>query len=217
MPSKYQKMVLLFSLGIMLIGFCTFSIVSPGFSLSFASRPLDDKNVSKGASFGAVRTVEGKTETETQTELENLVGRYFAAKQQVDMDAIETCVSDVKQVEEKKLLAESEYVESYENIQCKVLDASKEGAYRVYVYYEVKIYDIDTLLPSLTALYVTMDENDTFQIYLGTLGSEEQQCVDELDESDQVKELITTVQNRLSDVLSSDSEAQDFFEMLESV
>lgn len=217
MPSKYQKMVILFSLGIMLIGFCTFSIVSPDFSMSFASRPSDDGRISRGASFGAVRTVEGKTKTEIQTELEELVRRYFTAKQQVDMDAIAQCVSDVKQVEEKKLLAESEYVESYEDIQCKVLDASEEGTYRVYVYYEVKIYDIDSLLPSLTALYVKMDENGSFQIYLGTLESDEQKFVDKLDESDQVGELITTVQNRLSEVLSSDSEAREFYEMLESV
>lgn len=217
MPLKYKKLVVLFSLGIMLIGLGTFSLISPDFHWSFASGSSPNKKPSEASTFGAIQSVDGKTTADIQTELETLVNRYFTAKQQVDMDTIGQCVSDVTHVDEKKLLAESEYVEAYENIQCLVLDGYKKGSYLVYVYYEMKIYDIDTLMPSLNALYITMNENNSFQIYLGTLESEEQKYIDEQHQSKRVKDLIATVQNKLADVTSSDSKARDFYEMLESV
>lgn len=215
MPLKYKKLVVLFSLGIMLIGLGTFSMLSPNFRFSFGSSK--DNNLSEAATFGAIKPIDGKSKADIQSEIEDLITGYFLAKQQVDMDAIGQCVSDVSYIDEKKLLADSEYIEEYKNIQCMILDGAKEGAYRVYVYYEVKIYDIDTLVPALNVLYVTMDEDKQFRIYFGTLDSEEQKCLNELDQSEEVKDLVATVQNRFENVVSSDSKVREFYEMLESV
>lgn len=209
-------LVVLFSLGIMLIGLGTFSMISPnaGWIPDFSS---GDRDASEASTFGAIQSVDGKSKKDIQTDLEALVNKYFTAKQQVDMDMIEECVSDISHVEERKLMAEAEYVEGYENIQCLVLDGPKEGTYRVYVYYETKIYDIDTLIPSLVALYVTMNKDHEFQVYLGPLDSKEQKYIDELDGSDRVQALIQMVQNNMEDVISTDSKVRDFYGMLESV
>lgn len=215
MPLRYKKLVLLFSLGIMLIGFGTFSMVAPGFDFSFGGSGKE--SISAAATFGAIKPVEGKSQSDIQTEIEELMNRYFTAKQQVDMDTIGQCVSDIAYVEEKKLLAESEYVEAYKNIQCMVLDGAKEGAYRVYVYYEVKIYDIETLIPSLNALYVNLNKEGNLQVYLGTLDANEQKCIDTLDQCKEVQDLISTVKAKMEDVISSDTQVREFYEMLESV
>lgn len=215
MPLKYKKLVVLFSLGIMLIGFVTFSLVSPDFHLNFLNAKSESKHA-EGATFGAIKAVDGKSQADVQTELEELIRRYFQAKQQVDMDTIAECVSHVKHVEERKLLAEAAYVEAYENIQCLVMNGVTEGAYRVYVYYDVKFYDIDTLIPSLNALYIKQDEAGAFQIYLGSLNSQEQKYIDQLDQSERVRELVSSVQSQLEAVVSSDSDVRELYEMLES-
>ena len=217
MPLKYKKMIVLFSMGIMLIGLGTFSLVSPGFYSSFGSHSSKTNKASKASTFGAIQSVNGKSKDAVQSELEQLVWRYYTAKQQVDMETIEQCVSDVTQIDEKKLLAESAYIEAYDNIQCYVLDGAKKGSYCVYVYYDVKIYDIDTLIPSLGFLYVNSKEDGSFQIYLGTLESKEQVYMDELNESTRVKELVASVQKKYQSVISSDSKVREFYEMLESV
>lgn len=216
MPLKYKMLVFLFSLGIMLIGLGTFSMISPnaGWIPDFNS---GDREASEVSTFGSIQSVDGKSEGDIQSELEELVKRYFTAKQQVDMKLMKQCVSDISNVEERKLMAEAEYVESYEDIQCLVLDGPKEGTYRVYVYCGVKIYDIDTLIPSLVALYITMNEDHEFQVYIGTLESKEQKYIDELDQSDRVQSLIQMVQNNMEDVISTDSKVRDFYGMLESV
>lgn len=214
MPLKYKMLVVFFSLGIMMIGFGTFSLISPNFDLNFlASREeADDTN---SATFGAIRIVDGKSKSDILKELDELVERYFHAKQEVDMDTIAQCVSNVNHIDEKKLLTESAYVEGYENIQCKVMNGISTGAYRVYVYYDVKIYDIDTLIPSLNALYVKQNKKGEFQVYLGKLDSMEQKYIDRLDESEKVQALVKSVQNQLEDVVSADREVRDFYEMLE--
>ena len=132
------------------------------------------------------------------------------------MDTIAGCVSNVGHIDEKKLMTEAEYVEDYRNISCKILDGATKGAYRVYVYYDVKIFDIDTLIPSLNALYIKQDDQGSFKIYLDTLKSSEQKYIDRLDSSKQVQELVTSVQNQLRTVISQDSEVRGFYEMLEN-
>lgn len=214
MPAKYQKFILLFSLGILLIGFGTFSILSPNFRFTFhKSTAKDEVQV---ASFGAIHSLDDRSEDHIRQELDALVQRYYAAKQQVDMDTIAACVSNVGHVDEKKLMTEAEYVEDYRNINCKILDGATKGAYRVYVYYDVKIFDIDTLIPSLNALYIKQDGDGSFKIYLDTLKSDEQKYIDKLDASRQVQELVRSVQKQLQTVISQDSEVRGFYEMLES-
>ncbi|MBC8561815.1 MULTISPECIES: hypothetical protein [Jutongia] len=168
------------------------------------------------ASFGAIHSLNGKSEGNIRQELDALVQRYYTAKQQVDMDTIAGCVSNVGHIDEKKLMTESEYVEEYRNINCKILDGATKGSYRVYVYYDVKIFDIDTLIPSLNALYIKQDEQGNFKIYLDTLKSGEQKYIDKLDSSKQVQELVHSVQKQLETVISQDSEVRGFYEMLEN-
>ena len=214
MPAKYKKFILLFSLGIIFIGFGTFSMISP--DLHFPFHKQTTRDAAKVASFGAIHSLNDKSVGNIRQELDTLVQRYYTAKQQVDMDTIAGCVSNVGHIDEKKLMTEAEYVEGYRNINCKILDGATEGAYRVYVYYDVKIFDIDTLIPSLNALYIKQDEQGSFKIYLDTLKSSEQKYIDKLDNSKQVQELVKSVQNQLETVISQDSEVRGFYEMLEN-
>lgn len=214
MPAKYKKYILLFSLGIILIGFGTFSIISPDLHISFHKQTT--KDAARVVSFGAIHSLDGRSEGNIRQELDTLVQRYYTAKQQVDMDTIAGCVSNVGHIDEKKLMTESEYVEDYRNISCKILDGATKGAYRIYVYYEVKIFNIDTLIPSLNALYIKQDDQGSFKIYLDTLKSGEQKYIDKLDNSKQVQDLVKSVQKQLETVISQDSEVRGFYEMLEN-
>jgi hypothetical protein len=217
MPMRYKKLIVFFSFGILLIGFGTVSLVSSGFSAYFSeSESGESSSVSSPAAFTSIQAVDGKSSGEIETELTELVETYFQAKQQVDMDAIADCVSNVQHVDEKKLLTESAYVEDYKNIQCTVMDGAVSGSYRVYVYYDVKIYDIDTLVPSLNALYIKQNDDGKFEIYLGALNSKEQKYIDRLDQSDKVNRLVLSVQSRLETVVSEDEDVRDFYEMLEN-
>lgn len=209
MRLRYKKFIVIFTLAIMLIGMGTFSLIAPSTNFSFGK---SDKN-----SMTTTRTLSVMSDKEIESDITMLVKNYFDAKQRVDMTELAECVSDVSHVEEKRLVTEAEYIEAYKNIECTILqDGLREGTYRVYVYYEAKIYDIDTLVPSLTALYVTSDADGKFTIYLSTIKTEDQKAIEALDNSPEIQKMIDSVQKKLEDIVSKNADVRDFYQMLES-
>lgn len=210
MRLKYKKLILFITLAIMFIGMGTFSLIAPTVDFSFA-KGIGSSRTGTGSALDAM------SDEDIEEDITSLIKKYFDAKQKVDMTELAECVSDVSHVEEKRLVTEAEYIEEYKNIECTILNEGlREGTYRVYVYYEAKIYDIDTLVPSLTALYVTINDEGKFTIYLSAIESEDQKAIDKLDNSDKIKKKIDTVQKKLQDIVSKNADVRDFYQMLES-
>ncbi len=208
MRLKYKRLVIIFTVAIMFIGLSVFSLVAP--TIDFSSGSDGKKSDSSEI------VAETISDEDIQSTVDELVEKYFDAKQKVDLDTIAECVSDAGQVDEKRLVTEAEYIEAYENISCTIKSVKKDSSYRVYVYYEVKIYDIDTLVPSLTALYVTKEKDGSFKIYLGSLDTETQETLEKFDDADDIKKMADSVQKKLEDIVSSNEEVRKFYEMLES-
>lgn len=211
MRLKYKKLIIIFTVAIMFIGLGTFSMIVPSIDLSLGNSGGGSSSKENESS-----VVAGMTEGEIKSTISLLVTNYLDAKQRVDMDEIAECVSDVKRVDNKRLVAEAEYIEAYKNIECTIKEGPDDGTYRVYVYYDVKVYDIDTLIPSLTAIYVKADKNGNFKIYLGTIDGDAQEAIDKLDNSSEIKKIADSVQKSLEEIVSSNEEVRDFYEMLES-
>ena len=210
MRLKYKKLIIFFTLAIMLIGMGSFSLVAPNVNFAFGRNSGGDSTL-KG------KMLSDKSEEDIKAEITTLVKDYFDAKQRVDMEALAECVSDVSHVDEKRLVTEAEYIEDYKNIECTILnDGLPDGAFRVYVYYEAKVFDIDTLVPSLTALYVTADKNGKFTIYLSVIDNDAQEAIEKLDDSEKIKKMITSVQKNLESIVSKNADVRDFYQMLES-
>lgn len=210
MRLRYKKLIIFFTLAIMLIGMGTFSIVAPNVEFGIGKSLSGTKNATSGSIFSM-------SDSDVESAITTLIKDYFTAKQSVDMDALSECVSDISNVDEKRLVTEAEYIEKYKNIECTILnDGLDEGCYRVYVYSEAKIYDIDTLVPSLAALYVVADDNGKFTIYLSSIDQKAKKAIDKLDNSDMVKKKIDTVQKKLEDIVSKNADVRDFYQMLES-
>ena len=209
MRFRYKIYVIVFTVLIMFIGLGTFSLIAP--SIEFKE---DKKVVSNSKKENKVSKLD-KSDNDVNKQIEELVTGYLNAKQKVDLEGIAAYVNDISKVDEKRLVAEAEYIEEYRNIECTIKKA-EDGAYRVYVYYEVKIYDIDTLVPSLIALYVTPDNDSGYKIYLGALNSSTQKKINELDGSDEVKAMTESVQKKLEEIISTNSEVKKFYEKLEA-
>ena len=208
MPLRYKKLIWIFTLAIMLIGLGTFSLLATEISFAFSSKGDKDS--------AADQALEGKSKKEIEQEIQELIEGYFATKLQVNMDALGDYVSDVSHVDEKKLVAEAEYIEAYNNIQCTILDGSEKASYRVYVYHEDKYFGIDANIPSLTGLYVKAVKGGKFVVYTGTLSSKEQDKLEELDQSADVIKLRDQVDDKLDSLITSDQQVKEFYEMLEN-
>lgn len=159
---------------------------------------------------------EGNDNKYVRSAILSLVKMYFDAKQRVDMEALAECVSDIRHLQRSRLVTDSEYIESYKNIDCTILsDGLPEGHYRVYVYYEAKIYDIDVLVPGLTAIYVIMDENGKLTISLDSVDEKTQKIMKKMDSSPEIKQQINSVQKKLDDIISKHDDVRKFYQILE--
>jgi len=211
MQFKYKKLILIFTVAIMFIGLGTFSLIAP--SIDFSIGESNGGGASKGT---AKSTVTSMSESDIKAGISSLVENYLDAKQKVDMDKLSGYVSDINRVDNKRLVAEAEYIEEYRNVECTIKKGPDSGTYRVYVYYDVKVYNIDTLVPSLTALYIKSGNDGTFKIYLGTIDGEAQEAIDKLDNSAEIKNAANAVQKKLEELVSSNEDVRNFYEMLES-
>ncbi|MCH5266709.1 MAG: hypothetical protein J1E62_00075 [Lachnospiraceae bacterium] len=207
MPLRYKKFILIFTLAVMFIGMGTFSLLAPelNFSLPTSQENLGKKDV-----------LQGMSSKDIKQEITDLVQIYFDAKLKVDMTILADCVTDIENVDERKLVAEAEYIEKYQNISCTIKDGTEKGSYRVYVYHEDKYYDIDKAIPSLTALYVKVQDDGKFMLHYGTLTGKEQKKIAELDDSTEVKKLKDSVNKKLEELKSTDEQVREFCEMLDN-
>lgn len=206
MRLKYKKFTLIVTLGIMLIGFVTFSMCVPIFH-------KNDKKDEKAADGKA--SVTEISDKKILGDIQTLVEEYFSAKLRVDMEKLKTLVTNIDYVEQAKLVNDATWFVSEENFRCTVLQGLEEDSYRVYVRYDAKISTTDTAMPALNVLYVVKGE-DGYRIFNEEMGEKLQAYITKLDESDLVKDLSKQVSEELSKVIESDDKVRAFYEMLES-
>lgn len=148
-------------------------------------------------------------------EINELIKDYYDAMFAFDMDGMETLVSDVSRVDINLIRAKLEYMESINNIICYTVDGPSEGTCRVYVYYDLKIKGIETLAPALSAFYVTISSDGNYIIYLNELDADTQEFIDQTDSSEDVKMLSKLVSERFDDVVNSDAQMKNFYDMMQ--
>lgn len=153
-------------------------------------------------------------EKDAVKEINKLVNKYYKAELELDFDTLEGLVSDIEQININKLQAQTEIIESIDNIICYTIAGDVEGTYRVYVYYDMKIRGIDTSAPALSALYVTMSSDGGYIVYLSELDSETQDFIMQSDESEEVIILKALVDERFNSVLDSDKELKELVKKL---
>ena len=155
-------------------------------------------------------------ERDKYDEINKLVTEYYNATLSVDMDRISTLVSDISQVDQDKLITQASYMENIDNIICYTIDGPVEGTFRAYVYYDMKLYGINTSAPALSALYITMASDGRYIIYLSGLDSDTQNFISSTDLSEDVVHLEKIVNERFENVVNTDEQLKAFCEMINS-
>lgn len=139
---------------------------------------------------------------DAESGINELFVTYFADLAKGDVEALGKIM--VNAPDKDTVAKEIEYIEDYQNIKCYSKEGVLDGTYVVYVYYEVKFKNIDTLAPSMIREYVCTNEDGTLYINNGTVDGEVAAWLDEVHASDSAAELIQSVNNALSKAAESD-------------
>ena len=97
-------------------------------------------------------------EKDAHPEINEVITRYHKALAEDDEDTISDILVYVSQNDLDSIAVKSEYIDSYDDIVCYTQKAEADGAYYVYVQYNLKLKDFDTKLPGLIGFYYCPDE-----------------------------------------------------------
>lgn len=103
-------------------------------------------------------------EENAHTDVNELMRTFYTALADGDMDTVRAIKDYNDDTEIITYQKKSEFIESYDNLNCYTKPGIEENSYFVYVSYDVKIKDIETKAPGLTAFYVYTAEDGSLKI-----------------------------------------------------
>ena len=208
---KYKKIVVFFIIGVLLIGSgIIYTILSATeTNVQVESTPNIKNTVKK------VQQVEVNNK-ELNEQIKSLISGYLNAKLKDDISGMDNYVSDLTRVDENKLLTQNQYIEAYNNIKCTIKKLKKKNTYRVYAYYDIKAFDVQQGLPSLSAYYVVKEKDGNYKIYFGKIKSNVQRQIENMDKSSEIIALKDSVQKRMNELISTDEEVRTLMDRLKN-
>ncbi len=151
-------------------------------------------------------------------EIAELVSKYQDAKINADAQKLyevfgRTDTDGLEEMQEK-LTSEAEAYEAYEDTVCYTTKGYEDNSYIVYISCKLKFNGIDTPAPMLTWAYVVCNDGIYTMKEPDKLTSEEQEKVDEISLSEDVKVLDSQMRTELAKAVLSDAKLGSLYDML---
>lgn len=113
---------------------------------------------------GSVTLSDEPLEENAHEDVNELMRTFYTALADGDIDQIKALKDYNDDTEIITYEKKSEFIESYDNINCYTKPGMDDNSYFVYVSYDVKVKDIETKAPGLNAFYVYTSEDGSLQI-----------------------------------------------------
>lgn len=139
-----------------------------------------------------------------------LMQEYYQAVTDGDIEKIRSLTEGCDEETLIYLEKRSAYIESYNSLKCYTKKAVEENSYVVYVAYEVKFKDMDTLVPGVSPYLVYSREDGSYYIYEGDVDEEVNLYLEEISSQDDVVDLMNRVQVEFNDAVTENEELSNY-------
>lgn len=154
-------------------------------------------------------------ESEGYPKITNLMKTYYKAKLECDNKTLKTLVSDPDNIPaKKKLKEEAQFFQEYRNLKCYVKKGFQEGTYIVFTYYEIKITNIDTLVPAFTENYIITQKDGSLKLVYGKLDKQTSDYYYARKQDADVLKLTNSIDKKLKKALKKDKTLKTFYNNL---
>ncbi len=143
------------------------------------------------------------------SEILSLVTRYYNAAAQKDEETLSGIVNPWNETVRENIF-DNNIVESYNNISTYSKSGPEAGTYVTYVYYEGKLAGFDTLVPSLSMLYLFTDTDGTLKVGDREEDPEIAGYISSISSDADVQDLIREVNTKYETAVGSDPELAAF-------
>lgn len=169
---------------------------------------------------------EGKPNTTTEKEeglqanvypkINALAEKYFSASMRGNTDTLKEIIKPFTESDQAAALRKSEFVESYDDINCYTEDGVEEGTYIVFVSYELKFPEVDTLVPGLETWIVCTDEDGSLYINrdMESISDKLSAQIEALLAREDVVELFASVDAKMAEAIKADDSLKSLYEQM---
>lgn len=145
-----------------------------------------------------------------------LVLEYFKAKASGDVEALKKTVSVLSEDEADSVTKMAELIENYNNIICYSKTGPEENSYVVYVSYDIKFVNVETMAPSLTLLYVCSAADGSLFINNGEWDAQSEAVISGFNEGEDVKALLSKIESKYTEALEQDEKLRNLASTIQS-
>lgn len=196
MKLKYKKLVIVITVATLALSFFILTLIPTGGSGTQSAEDAD-------------------LELNKNEDINKLIADYYTAKKTVDMEAFGNLVSDPNQIPKEKFRAMAGYVEDYQNINCYVIQHEELDFYRVYARYDIKLKNIETLAPGLSAFLVTVTSDGRYIIYLSALDETQEDFINSADKNREIEKLAEEVNKKHQEMMDKDGSYKQFYQKMD--
>ena len=197
---KYGKYMILGAVALLLVIILIVSALTkkPEVPAGQTVEPTTDEAVTEPSE------TEPPLQEDAYPEINKLFETYFTAKKELNADQLNSIVVQEEPYTLEEIEKEGEYIENYQNIKCYTKPGLQDNTYLVYVYFEIKFMNIDTPAPGMVQQLVCMNSDGTLYINAGKVDADVKSYMDEVYNSQDVRALITSVEEKLQQAMSAD-------------
>ena len=147
-------------------------------------------------------------------EINALIGQYYQAAAEGDIDTINSIKDYSEQTELLQIQEKSNYLEGYEDINCYTKPGPEENSYVVYASYYAKFKDIDRTVCGLNTFVVCQNSDGEYYIHDCTNDEAMREYRINVTKQDDVVELFNRVQVEYNEAVTEDEELAAFLTQL---
>ncbi|MBP5332090.1 MAG: hypothetical protein J6Y89_09590 [Lachnospiraceae bacterium] len=233
----YKRLSVLLTMGIMGIGLISFSTVpqkAAGSNDTTVAKTIERADV--GNTDNGSDTVPQPEATSTPTpsptpeptptpapnylqknsnsKITKLVSDYLTAKLSCTREAFEGIVTDTSYINVDTLMIQTETVLSYDLLDCYVKRGTSPVDYVVYYTYNMNIATLSSPVLAVDSLYVQVDENGDYRVFLGRLDDAVEAELDELNKDEDVQAVLRDVSEQISKAMDEDETLLQYWQRL---
>lgn len=154
---------------------------------------------------------------EIKDEIAVLVNKYYDISKDYDTDILTSNTKEEKEKRTELLTKKKEIIEKYENIQNYIKPGLSENTYIVYTTYDMKIFNIDTLVPGMSVLVISKDDMGKLRIKNTQNEDDLNAYISQLSSEDEIKAIIEKINKDLSDTIKKDASLEKFIKYLKEI
>ncbi|MCR5684562.1 MAG: hypothetical protein K6G81_03960 [Lachnospiraceae bacterium] len=226
----YKRLSVLLTMGIMGIGLISFSTV-PGMASGVPEKKVIEETTVSATPVPDEQPVSptptptpGVTATPTpapnylqkdsNSNITELVKAYLAAKLTCSREAFEGIVTDTSYINIDLLMIQTETVLSYDLLSCYTKRGYGPVDYVVYYKYTMDITTVESPALSIDALYVTVDDDGAYKVFLGKLDDDVEKQLDKLNQDADVQAVVGEVMQQIANDIENDESLLQYWQRL---